>query len=62
MPFGGVKVAKIASFWDSIVLEFLQAMPALVGPSVKNAVKIGVSGDVVCLSGCVVVLLETCGP
>ena len=62
MPFGGVKVAKIASFCDSIVLEFLQAMPVLVRPCAKTAVKIGVSGGVVCLSGCVVVLLETRGP
>ena len=44
-------VTKIASFWDSIVLELLQAMLALVGPSLKNAVKIGVSGGVVCLFG-----------
>ena len=56
------QVAKIASFCDSIVLEFLQAMPVLVRPCAKNAVKIGVSGDVVCLSGCVVVLVDTRGP
>ena len=62
MSLGIGTVTKIASFWDSIVLELLQAMLALVGPSVKNAVKIGVSGGVVCLFGCVVVLLETRGP
>ena len=38
-------------FLGSIVLELLQAMLALVGPSLKNAVKIGVSGGVVCLFG-----------
>ena len=52
-------------FLGCIVLEPLQSMFALVGPSVKNAVKIGVSVGsvgVVCLFGSVVVLLETRGP
>ena len=46
---------EIATFSDSIVLEFLQEMPVLVRSFAENAVKIGVSGDVVCLSGYVVV-------
>ena len=53
MPFGGVEVAKKTSLWDCIVLQLFQSMLALVGPSVKNAVKIGVSRGVVSLFGCV---------
>ena len=53
---------KKTSLWDCIVLQLFQSMLALVGPSVKNAVKIGVSRGVVSLFGCVCVLLETRGP
>ena len=62
LSLGIATVAKSATFSAWTLAGFSQQMPVLVRPSQKNAVKIGVWGDVVCLSGYVVVVVETRGP